>query len=600
MDYQNLPTNWDLTKLCAGDEDPAMAGIAAAWEKATAEFVAKWQPRTDYLEQPEVLVEALAEYCDWLAKYGGEAGPVYYFGLRAALEKTNAELKAKENWWEDLSRKIMNTIQFFELRLAKIPTDKQAVFLEFPQLSEYKHFLQRSFENAKYLLSEDEEKIMLLKSPSAKSAWVSMISSLLSKQEREVLMPDGTMQKKPYSDISSLLADPHKPTRDSAAEQMHAIYAEFLPFAEHELNAILADKKVNDQLRGYEYAYNARLLADDIDGEVVESLSNAVADNFALANEYYDFKAKLLGADTMGYHERNVAIGATDEKYPYPEAAKLVHEVMQDLDPEFNDIFAMFANEGHIDVNPRAGKSSGAFCAYALITQPVYILLNHTDKLNDVLTLAHEVGHGINDELMRKHQNPLNFGSPLSTAEVASTFFEDFVLEKLRTEATPEQRFAINMQKLNDDISTVFRQIACYRFEQELHATFREKRYLSMVEIGELFKKHMSAYMGPAVNQDPGAENWWVGWSHIRNYFYNYSYANGLLTSKALQRRVRADRDFVTEVKKFLSAGSSDSPKNIFRSIGVDITDKNFWQEGIQEIKDLLAETKALAKELGK
>jgi len=227
-------------------------------------------------------------------------------------------------------------------------------------------------------------------------------------------------------------------------------------------------------------------------------------------------------------------------------------------------------------------------------------MLNHNERLNDVLTLSHELGHGINDEFVRKKQPAVYFGTPKATAEVASTFMEDFVLQELEKKADDELKLAIMMAKLNDDITTILRQIACYMFEQELHKEFREKGYLSKEEIGKLFQKHMSAYMGDAVEQSPGSENWWVYWSHIRDFFYNYSYASGLLISKFLQGEVKKNPKFIAKVKEFLSAGMSDSPKSIFMKMGIDISKKEFWDSGLKEIEDLSNETEKLAKKLGK
>jgi oligoendopeptidase F len=231
---------------------------------------------------------------------------------------------------------------------------------------------------------------------------------------------------------------------------------------------------------------------------------------------------------------------------------------------------------------------------------PTYVLLNHNDKLNDVTTIAHEMGHAINSELMKEKQSALNFGTILSTAEVASTFMEDFVLDELMKEADDELKLALLMMKLNDFVTTIFRQVACYRFEQELHLALREKGYLSKGEIGSLFRKHMVSYMGDAVEQSEGSENWWIYWLHIREFFYVYSYALGLLISKTLQASVKNDKAYIHKVKEFLSAGTSDSPKNIFLKFGIDIAKREFWETGIAEINALLRETESLAKRLGK
>ena len=156
------------------------------------------------------------------------------------------------------------------------------------------------------------------------------------------------------------------------------------------------------------------------------------------------------------------------------------------------------------------------------------------------------------------------------------------------------------MQNLGNDVSTIFRQTSCYRFEQDLHVSFRHAGYLSKEDIGKIFQKHMAAYMGDAVEQSAGSENWWVYWNHIRVFFYVYSYVSGLLISKSLQASVRKDPKFIMRVKEFLAAGRSDSPRNIFKKLGIDIADKAFWEQGIAETAHLLDEAEALAKKLGK
>jgi oligoendopeptidase F len=217
-----------------------------------------------------------------------------------------------------------------------------------------------------------------------------------------------------------------------------------------------------------------------------------------------------------------------------------------------------------------------------------------------VLTLAHELGHAINNELIKERQHSLYFGTPISTAEVASTFMEDFVLQEIMKSADDDMRLSIMMMRMNDEVSTIFRQVACYQFERELHAQFRQKGYLSKNDIGLLFRQHMRSYMGKSVEQSPGAENWWVYWGHIRSFFYVYSYASGLLISKSLQNSVKQDPSFMGKVKEFLAAGLSDSPRNIFRGLGIDITKRQFWSKGLAEVETLLNETTRLARKLNK
>jgi oligoendopeptidase F len=591
---------WNFKRLFDGDDDPNMEKKRKIVQQKSYEFINKWKERRDYLKDPAALKQALDEYEQWKAGFGPDGDEGYYLQLRTAQDQNDPRLKAKFNIIEDFGKKIENDIRFFSMRIAKIPGKYRKRFLAYEGLKEYRHYLERLFAESEFLLSEPEEKIINLKSSTSYFNWVKMTSGFLAKEERKVLTEDGKRERKSFSDIASLMNSKNKKVGNSAAGAFNDILKKHVDVAEAEINSVLANKKTDDDIRSLPRPDIVRHISDDIDTGIVDSLIKAVSDRFDISADYYGLKASLLKVTKLKYHERNIEYGAVNKKYPYKESLKLVEKVLKKIDGEFFEILRSFVENGQFDVFPEKGKVSGAFCSHNLISQPTYILLNHTDRLNDVLTLAHELGHGINNELIRQRQNALNFGTPTSTAEVASTFMEDFVLQEILRGADDELRLSIMMMKLNDDVSTIFRQVACYRFEQELHLNFREKGYLSNEEIGTLFRKHMSAYMGPAVEQSPGSENWWVYWSHIRSFFYVYSYASGLLISKSLQNSVKEEPSFIDKVKDFLSAGLSDSPKNVFMRLGVDIEDAGFWNKGLKEVEALLRETKELALRLGK
>ncbi len=592
-------TSWDLTPLFKSDNDPAVEKQLDVVERANKKFVDKWQKNERYLSDASVLKEALDEYEKLLRTYGTDGDAGYYFWLRTMQDQNDQTLKAKFAKVLDFSNKLRNELQFFELRLSKVDKQQQKKFLSDPQLNEYKHFLEKIFRLADYVLSEAEEKIMNLKEDPAHQKWEQMLSGFIAKEEREIVTEAGKKEKKNFEQLISLTSSSKKKIRDDAAKAVNDIFYKLVDLAEAEINAILANKKVDDELRNMQRPDLSRHLSDDMESEVVDTLINTVSKRNDISQRYYKLKAKLLGVKKLAYHERNVKFGSVDKKYSYEKGVTLVDEVFAKLDPEFAKIFRMFLDKGHIDVYPKKGKRGGAFCAYLHVPQPTYILLNWSDKLWDVETLAHEVGHGINDELMKK-QNALNFGTPTSTAEVASTFMEDFVLQKILKTADEETQFGLMLAKLDAEVATIFRQVACYQFEIELHNTFREKGYLSHAEIGKIFQKYMSAYMGPGVEQSPGSENWWVYWSHIRMFFYVYSYAGGLLISKSMQNTVKNDPKFISKVKEFLSAGMSASPKDIFKNVGIDITDAAFWNKGLDEVESLLKSTEKLAKKMGK
>ncbi len=569
-------------------------------EKAYFSFRDKWKNNSNYLKNSEVLKIALDELNSLIENYfwGGSEG--YYFYLKQKQDENNVEIRAKYGEISDFFTRLGNEIRFFSLNLGEIPEEKQKEFLESGLLKEYRNFLKILFDNAKYHLKEGEEKIITLKSKPSYELWTKMVSSLLAKETREVLDENGKKVDKNYSEMITLMMSQNKKARDSSAKAFNEILEKYSEIAEFELNAVLENKKIDDELRGFSRADESRHKEDLIETEIVDALVKIISNKgFEISRKFYELKSKLLNLKKLKYYERNIEYGKIKSNFSYDKSVDLVKKVLYALDKKFGDILDSYIQNGQIDVFPKKGKSGGAFCQAWSVKYPTYILLNHTNKLNDVQTLAHEVGHGINNELMKEKQKALNFDTPLSTAEVASTFMEDFVLQELLKKVNEEEKLAILFQKIEDDISTIMRQVALYNFEKELHETYRKENYLSKERIGKMFRKNIENYLGEFVDCS-GCENWWIYWSHIRRYFYVYSYASGLLISKAMQKKVKENPKFIEKVKEFLSAGISDYPKNIFMKMGIDISDKKFWENGLSEVENLLNETETLAKKLGK
>ncbi len=599
-----MKTEWDLSYLKKGGD---FEYKKEKWKQETEKFISKWKNRRDYLEDSKVLKEALDEYERWSEFYGpssdefsasSSADELYYLWLETQADQTNPEFKAGFTKADDFAKDMGNSISFFKISLSGVSKEKQQEFLGSPELKEYRHFLERIFERSKYMLGQKGEEIMSLKASSSYSYWRKMVAEFLSKEERDIIDEEGKTIKATEEMLLSLIKSQNKNVRDNAAAAFNDILNKNVDIAETEMNAILENKKTDDKLRGFAGPDEERHLSDDIRTETVNNLLKTVTGRFDISHRYYKLKAKLLGQDKLEYYERDVEYGNVDKKYSYEDSVKIISEVFKKLDPKFEEIFKMFVEGGFVDVYPRKGKRIGAFCVYLTKTQPVYIMLNHTDKLYDVTVFAHESGHGINGELS-KEQNALYFNTSTATAEVASTFMEDFVLQELMKNADDELRLSLMMAKLDGDISSIIRQVAGYNFEKEIHEKFREKGFLPKNEIGKIFQKHMSSYMGDYVKMSPGSENWWVYWNHIRLYFYVYSYASGLLVSKALQRKVKENPMFIEKVKNFLSAGTSKSAEDIFKGMGIELNE-DFWNKGLDEVEDLLNETEKLAEKLGK
>lgn len=586
-------TSWNFELLVKNFSDKTLEDEQKLIDKKVRTFVKNYSEK-DLLSDNALLLEALNSYEKLFVEHGLEGKSGLYLYLKLFLDQSDAQIKGKVNKIDEHSKMLFNELQFFTHRISKATDSQKDLILKDENLKKYHHFLFKLFKEGEYLLSESEEKIITLKSKTSSSNWVQMTQQLLSKEEATI---EGN--KKAFTEVVSLMDSKNKKTRDNAAQEFNRIMEKWVDVAEIELNSILENKKLDDDLRKIVRADFVRHLSDDVETEVIDVLLESVSSKFEISKRFYELKSKLLGVKKLKYHERNLEIASINKTYSFDESVDLVTKVFGNLDSEFLEIFQSFLKNGEIDVYPKKGKSSGAFCLSDMKSNPIFILLNHTDKLNDVLTLAHEVGHAIHFE-MAKEQNSLNFGASLATAEVASTFMEDFVLQEILKEADEEMKLNLLMVKLNDDVSTIFRQVACYKFEQDLHNRFRETGYLSKEEIGNLFTKNMKDYMGDFVNQDSGSENWWVYWSHIRYFFYVYSYASGLLISKSLQSSVQNDPKFVNKIKTYFKAGNSDSAKNIFAEMNIDITDRAFWLKGLGEVEELLAEAESLAKKLGK
>lgn len=592
-------TTWDLSALLQGSDDPDLKTYRRQITAATDTFTSKWRDRTDYLTKTAVLKEALDELEAW-ENLPGLGNENFYFGLRLTLDAGNAQLQAADSQSVEFLQGIINKLQFFWLSIGNIDRKLQPKFLAAPELAEYRHFLETKFAEAAHRLSEPEEKILTLKQTVAHDKWQEMTDRFLSQGEQPVKNASGKTVKAGLEMLLTQMIARDKAVRDRAVKPFNTLLSTYLDMAEAEMNALLANKKIDDELRGYARPDSARHEADDISTEVVDTLVEAVTGRFDISRRFYRLKAQLLGQKTLAYHERNVPFGSVEKHYSWPEAVELVREVYAQVNPEFAAIFKRFVEAGQVDVFPKKGKRGGAFCTIRGRQHPVYVMLNHTDNLHDVTTIAHEFGHAVNHELAKK-QNSLNYGVSLAVAEVASTFMEGFVLERLLQDADDELRLSLMVDQLDGAVSSIIRQIAMYRFEQELHAAFRKAGFLSHAEIGKLYRKHMREYMGPAVTHEPGTENWWVYVTHFRVMFYVYSYAGGELISAALRARVKQEPDFIKEIQdKFLSVGAAKSAQEMFGDMGIDIADKAFWQRGLAEIDRLLTGTEKLAKKLGK
>jgi len=570
--------NWNLSLLYASKTDPQIERDLQTLESAIENFEKKYKNNKTHLSDEDALFEALTEY-EKIEGLPEGSRPIMYFHYLSDLNSADQEVNAQLATLEQRYAKISNKILFFGLSLGTLPAPIQKQFLQSKKLEHFRYFLKTLFLESKYQLTEPEEKILTLKSLPSHSLWVDGQERLLNSQ---TVAFKG--KQIPLAQAHMKISDLNKADRHALHKSMMETQKKISAFAEAEINAVITDKKINDELRGFQEPYSATILGYENDEKAIINFVDTVTAHFSIAHKFYDVKSRLLKMPRLTYADRAAKIGKTTTKYSFEKSAEIVSRAFKKVDPEFSAILARFLKNGQIDADSKKGKSGGAYCS-STTGLPTFVLLNHADSADSVMTFGHEMGHAINSELS-KSQTPLYEGYTISVAEVASTLFENFVFAEIFETLSDKEKIIALHDRLQDDIQTIFRQIACFNFETELHRTIRAKGSLSKEEIGTLLNKHMSAYLGPRFKMTGLDGYFFVNWSHIRRFFYVYSYAYGQLISKALYKKYQADKNYINEIKKFLSAGGSKSPEDIFRDIGIDTTKPDFFIAGLKSIED--------------
>lgn len=438
---KKLKLEWDFSRYAKIGNTKAEKAEKDAIDKFTKQFEAKWRKDESYLSDPKTLKIALDEYEEWAENYGLVGKYGYMYGLLGTKDMPNALYRQKNREYDEFSSKMQNRVEFFSIKLSKLDVKIQKALLSAPELKKYKHMLERLFLSGKFTLSEDAEKIVNLENANAFAGWIDLTKEMLSKRYK-ILTEKGKRRRYYFEQLINKVNSDNKTLRKAASEDVTQLLEDLSDIAEHELNNILRYKKIQDELRGYTRPDEARHVSDDIETKVVDNLIKTVSDKFSVVHKYYRFKAQLFGLKKLAYNEKSLSYGQANKKYSYIQATDLVMKVFSNLDKQFADIAERLLTEGNVDVYPKRGKNGGAFCVHGTHKDPIYVLLNFTGELRNVTTIAHEFGHAINDVLMRA-QPETYYGTSLATAEVASTFMEDFVNEELMKGVDDEMRLAL-------------------------------------------------------------------------------------------------------------------------------------------------------------
>ena len=589
-------TAWDLEPLVDGEgTDGVKRRMADALERARA-FAQSYAGGLAEIDSAG-LREAMSELAGIheLVARGG-----YYAALRFSTDTAEPANGALLQWVQEQETALETTLLFFELEWAALADERVEELLAGEGLDFCRHHLRNVRRYREHLLSEPEDKILAEKALTGASAWTRLFEELSSAIEVE--LPTDAPEKVALDVALSRLSLADREARRTSAEAVTAALAPGLRTRAFLFNTLLADKATDDRLRRYPHWLAARNLANEASDESVQALIEAVRGRYEIARRWYRLKAKLLGIERLADYDRMAAVTEDEVTFPFAHAREIVQDCYASFSPELGALVKRFFDERRIDAPTRPAKRGGAFCAAAVPSLFPYVLLNYTSRRRDVLTLAHELGHGVHFALAAR-QGVFHQSTPLTLAETASVFGETIVFGRLLEEdSSPASRLALLAENLEDTIATVFRQVAMNRFEGLVHTARREEGELSVARLGELWTESQQELFGDSVEVTDGYRTWWSYIPHFINspgYVYAYAYGQ-LLALSVYQRYEHTGPELVPRYLELLAAGGSKSPEELGRIVGVELGDPGFWEAGLDLVERQLTDAEDAARASGR
>ncbi|MFH6781212.1 MULTISPECIES: M3 family oligoendopeptidase [Methylobacterium] len=598
VDLGPLP-EWDLSDLYAGLDDPAFADDLTQAEAECRAFAANYRGRIADLaagpEAPDRLGTAVAAYEaieDRLGRLMSYAGLVY------SGDTTDP---ARAKFYGDTQERLTaaaSDLLFFSLELNRVEDALIDAAAAHPPLSRFRPWLEDIRREKPHQLSDEAEKLFLEKSVTGRGAWNRLfdetIASLRFPLRGEELTLEPTLNK---------LQDPDETVRRDAAGALSSVFRANLRVFTLITNTLAKDKEISDRWRGFADVSDARHLANRVERDTVEALVAAVQAAYPrLSHRYYTLKARWFGRDSLAYWDRNAPLPKVEQRtIPWAEARETVLSAYGAFSPKMAEIARRFFDGSWIDAPVRPGKAPGAFAHPTVPSAHPFVLVNYQGKPRDVMTLAHELGHGVH-QVLAGPNGALMAPTPLTLAETASVFGEMLTFRRVLESTTdPVQRRAMLAAKVEDMINTVVRQIAFYAFERKIHLARREGE-LTAEKICDLWMSVQAESLGPAIRLDEGYEPYWAYIPHfVHSPFYVYAYAFGdCLVNSLYGVYQRASGDpaaeaaFVERYFALLSAGGSQPYGELLAPFGLDARDPAFWQIGLSMIEGMIAELEAM------
>lgn len=586
---------WDLQPLVEGRGRDGVVELLDEAKRRADAFADGYRGRVAELDAAG-LAEAMREL-ERIVDRVGRAGS--YASLDFSVDTQDAERGALLQQAQERGAAIQTALLFFDLEWNQVDDDRAEELLGSDELASWRHHLSTLRRYRPHQLSEPEERVLTETDVTGRAAFKRLFTEQVG--ALTVSLPDRD-EPAPLMEALSLLQAPDRELRRAAAGGVTETLQPGLRTRAFILNTLVADKATKDRLRSYDHWLESRNLANEASDESVQALIDAVVGHYELARRWYRLKARLLGLDRLAFYDRMAPVGESDERVSYTEARDLVLDCYRGFSPELGDVAAEFFEGSYIDAPPKPGKRGGAFCSYTVPSAHPYLLLNHTGRIGDALTMAHELGHGVHAALARP-RGVFEFTTPLTVAETASIVGETIVLERLLAQApNADTRLSLLAESLDGAVAAVFRQVAMNRFEDRVHSERRESGELSVERISAAWLETQADLLGDSVEPSDDYGTWWSYVPHfIDTPGYVYAYAFGNLLALSVYRRYEEQGDdFVPSYLKLLKAGGSRSPEDLGKIVGVDLTDPGFWSSGLDLIERQLTAAEQAATDAGR
>lgn len=582
---------WNLSDLYASPDDDALESDKKRLRKLADKYADKYKGKVDQLSAKEH-ADALREY-EQIISLAGKIG-----SYAQLIWSTNTEDPALGKLLQEsreLGSEIRQKLVFFDVEWLKVDDEKASELIASDELKRWKHYLVTSRRYKEYTLNEEAEKVMSAKSVTSRSAWNRYFDETLGAARFELDGESLTEQQ-----VLSKLHQPDRELRKRAHQSLTDTFRDHSRTLTFVFNTILADKYTNDKLRGYESWITSRNLANEIDQSTVDSLIDTVTGKSELVQRYYKLKRSLLGYDKLYDYDRYAPLANNRKQISWQQARENVLESYGDFHPEMKRVAGKFFDKQWIDAAIRPGKRGGAYSASTVTSVHPYVFMNYDGQLRDVQTLAHELGHGVHQYLSRE-QGELQASTPLTTAETASVFGEMLVFNRLMEALDdPEEKLALLMSKIDDTIATVFRQVSMNRFEDKIHSARRTSGEQTTEQFSDMWYETQKDLYGESVEITDEYRLWWCYIPHfLHTPGYVYAYAFGELLVLALYNAYRSGQPgFEESYLDLLKAGGSDWPHELVKKIGIDIRDREFWQQGLSLFEGMIEQAEELASQL--